>query len=113
MALPHFPRVDDSMGGEGEGGFGIARAEGPGLFDHLDHLRARAASGQGRVDHQGVVGPGAVHIKGQALLQKGAKIAKAIARDGDSRRHGMTAALHQNPLLDGGAHRAAQIDARD
>ena len=97
---------------EGEDRLGLPGAERSGALDRRDELGAGAAGGERCVDGEGVEPLRVADGVGQALADESRETVELGRRQRDAGGHGVAAALHGEPGLDGGAHDAAEIDAR-
>ena len=95
MAGAHLGNLDEAMGRESKDWFRVSRSEGARSVDLLDQFRARAGSGEGRIDEERLVRPGEIDGGGQGFFEECPEIAQPVTFDGDTRRHGMAAALDQ------------------
>ena len=69
--------------------------------------------GQRAVDQQRILAPRRLDRGRERILEIGAEGAERVLAQRDAGRHGVAAALDQQPVAHGLAHRAAEIDARD
>ena len=91
----------------------IAGAERTRARHHLDQRGIGAGGAHRAVDQQRLIGPRRGHALGQFAFEIGAEFGKRAMLDRDARRHGVAAALEQQPLGDGAPHGLAEIDAED
>ena len=117
-AQPHVATADalgpcDGVVGKEEDRRWVAGSERSGPIERADHVEARTARGQMRVDLQGFAGTGLPDLIGQASAEKSAKLAEPIRRDGEPGCHGVSPALLQHAGIDRCANRGTEVDALD
>ena len=103
----------DGVTGEEKDRRRVAGSEGSGPLECADHVEARTARGEMRVDLEGFAGTSLPDLIGQAITEKSAKLAEPIRRDGEPGRHGVASAFLQHARRDRRANRGAEIDAFD
>src|SRR3546814_6828384 len=75
-------------------------------------LQAGAARPQGAVDAERRAVVDLCQAAGEARVEKGRQLGKAVGSHREPRGHRMAAAVHQQTFLPRGDHRGAEIDAR-
>ena len=111
MPCPNLGNLDEAMGRESKDWFRVSRSEGARSVDLLDQFWARAGSGEGRIDEERLVRPGEIDGGGQGFFEEGPEIAQPVTFDGDTRRHGMAAALDQKARIHSRPDHTSQVDA--
>ena len=94
-------------------GSGLPDPKGPAASSLWASSGRRGGGRHRRVDLEARVGAGARDRLGEPLLEEGAPFAQPRLSMRHARRHRVAAALDEQPRLDRGAHRLAEIDAGD
>ena len=113
VRLAGLLHIGELMAGEHQHRLRIAGAERPGARDRGDGFEIGGAGRQGAIDQQPIRSARRRDRGAQPVFQIGAKRTERIAPERHPGRHGMAAALEQQPLAHRLAHRAAEIDAGD
>ena len=107
------PRILQPVARQHEDRRDMPRAERPGLLQCLQQGERRALGGERGVDVEHFLVLQAEDVGGGALLEEGAQRAEPVALDRDAGRHGVAAALDEQPLGRRIAHQPSEIEAGD